>query len=450
MERSYITEGKIARYKVYYKYVMDENGVVVERIPFVFQVIIRKKEDGKKQFIVLDQKGNILEKPYKWLNDISGPCPNTTKKAKAHAVKYLYHFAALRNYDPECLTKSQVSELIDFLMGYDIKAEKGCTVTYRTPRVVNGILSNIRTYLSEMDLNYDGFMLPRQTRVKTFLPGTGRVVMRLKTVKRVPADPKASIRPVKHITPQQMKKMAELMVKNNDDRSLLLSELQYGYGFRQGEAQGLTEEDVICQTEEGEQKYSLILRNRLSDREDQFCKNLPHPTSKDVYNSTLYQNNVCEVPITEQTYNRIQGYIKKSRNRKVLGLARVREIEANTLADSVEGNSKNHYIFVGKNNKPLSGQTWNNILKRYFAAIGIPPDRGSRYYNCSHRLRHGFAMFWAHYCDEPVRVLQLMKMMRHRSVSSTTVYYNLPPEAEVAMRDEMNEKITKIFDVNTD
>ena len=97
-------------------------------------------------------------------------------------------------------------------------------------------------------------------------------------------------------------------------------------------------------------------------------------------------------------------------------------------------------MFLNRYGRVLSDQTWNNKLKKYFQIARIPIDAEIRENNLSHRFRHGFAMFHARFSKKPVSVLELQKMLRHRSVSSTMVYYNPTPEDELRTKAEfLNE-----------
>ena len=83
--------------------------------------------------------------------------------------------------------------------------------------------------------------------------------------------------------------------------------------------------------------------------------------------------------------------------------------------------------------------------RHYFEECGIPIDRDYRENNLSHRFRHGFAMLHSHYRKDPVNALQLQKMMRHRSVSSTMVYYNPTQEEEFKIKEEFVHELFELI-----
>ena len=54
-------------------------------------------------------------------------------------------------------------------------------------------------------------------------------------------------------------------------------------------------------------------------------------------------------------------------------------------------------------------------------------------------------MLHAHYRQNPVGALELQKMMRHRSISSTLVYYNLTEEDEQELREEFVNELFELI-----
>ena len=54
-------------------------------------------------------------------------------------------------------------------------------------------------------------------------------------------------------------------------------------------------------------------------------------------------------------------------------------------------------------------------------------------------------MLHAHYRQNPVGSLELQKMMRHRSISSTLVYYNLTEEDEQELREEFVNELFELI-----
>lgn len=57
------------------------------------------------------------------------------------------------------------------------------------------------------------------------------------------------------------------------------------------------------------------------------------------------------------------------------------------------------------------------------------------------KVEHGFAMFHARFSKHPADTLSLQKMMRHKSISSTMVYYNPTPEDEYKIKMEFQKEL---------
>ena len=105
-----------------------------------------------------------------------------------------------------------------------------------------------------------------------------------------------------------------------------------------------------------------------------------------------------------------------------------------------KGLPDNRYIFVNHLGKRLSAQLWGQRLKKYFLQAGIAIDTERKENNLSHRFRHGFAMMHARYMDPPVPLHELQKMMRHRSVSSTLIYFTSTLEDEYDYKTKLQNK----------
>lgn len=144
-------------------------------------------------------------------------------------------------------------------------------------------------------------------------------------------------------------------------------------------------------------------------------------------------------------YEEILEYIEESHSKFIEKYPRN---YINTYADMVSYNNElesNHYIFLNRYGRILSDQTWGNKLKKYFIAANIPLDIGVKKNNLSHRFRHGFAMFHARFSEHPVDVLTLQKLMRHKNISSTMIYYNLTEEDELQIKTEFQEELYNLI-----
>lgn len=435
-----ITEGKISKRTIYYLNELDEAGRASKKEIFDCRIIVID-DNGSKIIMIEDTNGHIRHKPFEYINEVRRAKPLTSRLLMANAIQLMYTFCDIKHYNPESMSKVQVSEMINFMLGLGIEAEPDSNVTFRSPKTVNAYLGSIRTYLNEMDLDNTGFILAQPISTISMIERDRlSSITRTKTIRTVKTDPKRNREVPKHIRPDEMKKMASLMKEQGDLQSLLICHLQYGYGLRSGEVLGLTREDLIAEKQGNQTLYYIILRNRISDRTFQYCKNLLHPLSPDEYELGFYKNSYWKIDIDEKLYNNLIMYYEKSRDCKKRDI-----ILKRTLADSVEGNKLNYYLFFCSNGNILSGQTWNNHLTKYYSEIGIEPDHKRRFANCSHRLRHGFAMWYAQYCKEPLSLLELMKLMRHASPESTAVYYTPLPEDQLKLREDFASEMRALI-----
>ena len=131
--------------------------------------------------------------------------------------------------------------------------------------------------------------------------------------------------------------------------------------------------------------------------------------------------------------NDIYRYKELSRDIESLSEKKIENIFNESQADSVEGNDNNFYLFLNKNGTPLSSAGWNKIMKEIFNKLSIQLDVDVRKNNLSHRFRHGFAMFLIKNENKSIEYVQ--KQMRHRSITSTLIYYN--PEEQEILKDTL-------------
>ena len=257
----------------------------------------------------------------------------------------------------------------------------------------------------------------------------------------------------KYISMDNYIRLIEIARKKGDWAGIILMHLMFRYGMRLGECLGLTEEDYIMMRIKGIVVPTLILRNRLSDAPDQKAKRRLTPRSRSDYEGQPYiqqwrNDDYSHINLTESEdteFVRVfEKFMRDTRERaEALYPKNYRTCEADIVfpADfKGKGLQKNHYIFVNRLGKRLSAQFWGKRLKEYFIEAGIPLDKGKKVNNLSHRFRHGFAMMHARFMDPPVPATELQKMMRHRNLSSTMIYYNPTQEDEYEYKTKMQNK----------
>ncbi|HWT73703.1 MAG TPA: site-specific integrase [Mobilitalea sp.] len=222
--------------------------------------------------------------------------------------------------------------------------------------------------------------------------------------------------------------------------------LMYENGLRLGEVLGLTFDDITSEVYEGKKKFFVYLRNRVSDNKDQHAKTCMKVNDVKEYNSKGYKKEgygFQKVEISEILYSKINDYIEtyhayalKNKGYNKFSLAdRARKTEPYE--------SDNYYVFLNTLGRPMSYQTWNNRLKAIFNAVNIPIDTGTKEHNLSHRFRHGFAVFNVIYMKTDA--LQLMVKMRHRNVSTVSVYFRLTITDQIKIKTDFTNQLYEII-----
>lgn len=440
----YYTETKIGRKSIYKKVIADDSGNVLSEREVEIP-LYRIDRNGQPFYLLYDDEMKVLSEPSSYLNfELSGSL--NTKNRCANALRLLYVFLSLANYDVRHLGQEQLNELIRFLQGLNSNPEAFRTETTRSNDTVNGYLSVYRSFFRKKHIRSEALFDAKITREEmTFDDDFKGAVERIRYTNNLrTSDPNAHTVP-KYISPDEFERLYRLAIAKKDIRAMIIMRLMYCYGLRLGEVLGLTIEDLHETHRDNQLVPTIILRNRISDKDYQYAKNLGHVEKPETYRSKEYTKSKAVVVIDYSLYEMIFDYIsdvhsvvmEKHPDRYEKGVA-----DIVSLRDAPE---YNHYIFLSDAGTVLSGQTWGNYLKKYFVEAGIDLDLGYRENNLSHRFRHGFAMLHAHYRKEPVNALQLKLMMRHKSLSSTMKYFNPTQEEEFKIKEEfVNELETLI------
>ena len=440
----YYTETKIGRKSIYKKVIADDTGNVLSEREVEIP-LYRIDRNGQPFYLLYDDEMNVLSEPSSYLNfELRGSL--NTKNRCANALRLLYVFLSLANYDVRHLGQEQLNELIRFLQGLNSNPEAFRTETTRSNDTVNGYLSVYRSFFRKKHIRSEALFDAKITREEmTFDDDFKGAVERIRYTNNLrTSDPNAHTVP-KYISPDEFERLYRLAIAKKDIRAMIIMRLMYCYGLRLGEVLGLTIEDLHETHRDNQLVPTIILRNRISDKDYQYAKNLGHVEKPETYRSKEYTKSKAVVIIDYSLYEMIFDYIsdvhsvvmEKHPDRYEKGIA-----DIVSWRDAPE---YNHYIFLSDAGTVLSGQTWGNYLKKYFVEAGIDLDLGYRENNLSHRFRHGFAMLHAHYRKEPVNALQLKLMMRHKSLSSTMKYFNPTQEEEFKIKEEfVNELETLI------
>ena len=445
-----ITELATGRHIVYARMTLDDAGMPASIESFDCRVI-KQKVEGKTVFFITDKDGNIRRDPYRYLNEILDYRKDSTRMQMAIAIHLFHVWCDITARAPFNLSSADVIEMMNFLRGVTVRPLPNCSRTIRSAKTVNAYYSFIKEYIRKSGWKTTAFECRINSVRETTIGDVTVMSMHSRDTNRLKIDSAERKRTPQHLTPDQVKAFVKKVIEALDKETLILSRLQLGHGLRRGEELGITLEDLKKRRNRstGEYAYYIILRNRCSDAADQHCKGLYWPVSPDEYSQDSYTKSITwEIKIPEDLYNLIHQYYEE--RLKFFTGERRKQMLLETEADVVETNGpfagkKNYYIFVNKDGHRLSGQTYNNHLKKYFEQVGIPVDRGFKQTSCSHRLRHTYAMFLSTYGKETANEEQLRIMMRHRYVSSGRSYYTPTEEEILEMKERFSNSISEII-----
>ena len=441
----YYTETKIGRKSIYKKVIADEAGNVLSEREVEIP-LYKIERDGQPFFLLYDDDMNVLSLPSSYLNfDLTG-CSLNTKSHSANALRLLYVFLSLSNYDIHRLEQEQLNELIRFLQGLNSNPEAFKTEPTRSNDTVNGYLSIYRSFFRKKHIRshalFDAKITRQEMSFENDFKGASERIQYVNNLRT--SDPNAHTVP-KYISPDEFERLYRLTIKKKDTRAMIIMRLMYCYGLRLGEVLGLTTEDLRETHRDNILVPTIILRNRISDKEFQYAKNLGHVDKPETYRSKEYTKAKAVIVIDYQLYEMIFDYISEAHAEAMENHPDNYDKGVADIVSWRDAPEYNHYIFLSDVGTVLSGQTWGNYLKPYFEEAGIELDLGFRENNLSHRFRHGFAMLHAHYREEPVGALQLQLMMRHKSISSTMKYFNPTQEEEFKIKEEFVSELKTLI-----
>ena len=433
---------KSGQQTIYQKHVVRDDGSEAyrrsARFPFVHVV-----RDGFEYIVPYNDDMVPIKEAFDYLNYDMAERPVTSRTQAATAIRILYCYLDLANVDIHNIDADTLRGLIRFIRGVGTVQEQFKMETVRSANTVNTYLATYRTFFACRGIECDALFLRNVTQATMSTDKEGLPVRTEHyTIKsNLPASQYEDRQIPKYINPDQFAKLYKLALKKKDLCALVIIRLGYGYGLRLGEILGLTLEDITEVSIDNQITPVLFIRNRLSDRDFQFAKNLMHPTDARQYRSKDYTAARHRIIISDDMYELILNYVETEHAKFIEERP---ENYSKTTADIVSRRSdleENHYVFLNRYGKVLSDQTWGNALKRYFEEVGIPIDRDTKEGNLSHRLRHGFAMFHAHFSEHPWTALKLQHAMRHKNIKSTLIYYNLTEEDERREKEAMQKEL---------
>lgn len=410
-----------------------------QRTRTVSTTCYRTTLNGVDTFVFRDYEKRIMMPPSCFVTlELSGESRNTRSQTVS-AMKALMNFCAIMGTPFEAFDISLARACVQFIRG---TLSEGVvyrfeTHTMRGEETVGAYLKHIRRYARWLNVDNSPFLQPKHTVV---LNGMGMSFPQDET-HRLKADVVKKTEAPRYISVPDYKKILSVIDEKWSIEERIIIRLMFEHGLRIGEVLGLTLEDLDQSSyRDGTPKYSVLLRNRASDNDDQHAKTLMNAGSRKVYGLPDYRTQgvgTKSIYISEDLYEQIIDYVESI---PFGSLPRVAKSEA----DSVSGMEENRYIFLNTLGAPLSQNLWNKRLRRIMTDAGAHVDVGRRRTNLNHRFRHGYAMYIIYEARQngvPLDEFQIKTLMRHRSIESTEAYQR-PTEHDIWMpSEEISEKL---------
>lgn len=406
--------------------------------------------EGRPFWVFYDSAMNLLQEPSAFVSlDGMRRDSQNYKLMAVTALKLLFSYLEIHKKRFSDITGKDVDDFLYFLSGI---SRKGLIFNYilQTRRSNSTVAAYIKVFRRfARYLGYSNHILLQRTSTPSIFTAdqASTEFTSMVTYDVNVKTPKNDIVPA-YITLTDYQRILTVI---DDPTARILCRLMYECGLRIGECLGLTLEDVVLVKSGKEQGiYAIELRNRLSDDKSgkQAAKGVIKVRSRNDYTSSEYKKSGIgyqRVVLTASLSEELLEYINNNHN--ISNHAHYDNYKKFAVADRVKSFSSdgNYYIFLNHLLKPLTQDLWNRRLRIIFQKAEIPIDSGSRKNNLNHRFRHGFAMQLS---KIGVSDLDIMALMRHRSITSTAVYHKLTEEdiAQVQSKllNELYAKINKI------
>lgn len=433
--------------ETYYEIYIDDTLIEKIRIRKIIQEV-----DDNKYIFLIDSNGKVIEDVFIFLNEEMKNKSINSREVAANALKLLFSFLEIKKMTLLDLKLKDINLLSDFISGKNINGniETYSFRTFRSSSTHNLYFNEIRNFMDSLKRKNTLFferrlLINSNTNINNH--SQNNKFQRYITNK---ALVNKNIFAPKYISPTDFKKILKAI--NTEDnknklRDTLIILLMYTRGMRLGEVLGLTLEDIKISKKDNV-SGKIILRNRVSDKKYQMSKGCLNVISSDTYNLGNYKTKnegYQEIILAPQLITILKRYLDESRDIFHISDKVLDNISEKAIADSVENSkSKNYYIFLNKNGTPLSSSGWNKILKVYFNKCNIRVDSENKRINLSHRFRHGYAMYLI--IIEKKSIEYVKTELRHRSISSTLMYYNPTEEDILEMSKEVNDNLLSLLE----
>lgn len=370
------------------------------------------KIGGFTYLFLFDKDGNLNEDVYRYVNFRMQSASLNYRRQIINSLKQLYEFSACIQKEIKDFTYSDFVYYQQFLRGYADNSNDTGLYMYevKSTAAIKINLFQVKQYIARKHYGNEDCIARICTKVDS-----GRE--------------KSNLDCPLFISYAQMLEIHEYLKNDTSIPALTRAEyraiydLEYFSGLRNGEALGLTLQDLVkTYNSDGEPIYKAIIRNRVSDNRRQLAKRVVSVTNTKAYHSREYRSKkhsgYQEVLLREDVYNEIMDYFDLC-----MGKFHRRGLKPAPADNVKDDGEENYYIFNNAHkNTPLDYKTLCEYTRKMFKALGIPVDTGSREHNLLHRFRHGFCMYLLFVKKMPAE--QVIIFSRHASINSLLPYMN--------------------------
>lgn len=429
------------------------------------------REHTKRDYIILYDSNMVpIQDAFEFLNYELLTASDNTKYQALSALRLLYSYLELFGLNLKNLTDSDITNLKYFLRGMSpvgnfISIDLN---TERTNDTINIYLSTFRKYTKFLGLENSVLHKIDPCPVTVFLPESETVVQYEKYTHNEKSKKPKTV--PKYISVPEYKKILNHIDANYTLREKCIVRLMFEGGLRIGEVLGLTAEDFKIETfhdkrtDKDFESGVIYFRNRITDKKYQLAKRRMKVTSRRTYSTNAYKKDVTKAFVSVDLIDMLNDYINDThdsfnRNSEVSKELFDKNYNKYTVTDIVDPQNniddegyeileENYYVFINSIGKPINISTWNKIIRKIFEECNIKIDKHKKENNLNHRFRHGFAMFLVQYKN--IAIEDLMKVMRHTSISSTQIYYNPTDDDVAVLKEDFSKTLEELIPIVTE
>lgn len=266
-------KGSKSKYEV--SIISDGKRVILRTVDVEVQQV---DYNDQKYILIYDSNRNVIRDAYKYINSYLKDSSINTRTLTATALVKLYSFLEIYDFKINNLEKNEMDLLKTFLYGNSKKglAIETTLVKVREGKTINKYISIYRGYFKYIEVENkwinEKIKSSKSLRKDSFdnIGDSYRISERISKAKKAP----------KYISEWQFNNILKCIMRDYGLREELIVRLMYEKGLRIGEVLGLTIEDI--------KDECIIIRNRISDKEDQHSKCLYQPANKNEYKGSKY------------------------------------------------------------------------------------------------------------------------------------------------------------------